>query len=146
MCYMQPLHHCVGDLLAGLVDPFEQLRGDRQPRRRGGVAQRPQHCLEAAQGLACPVETDLTEPAMLNRLPLRTARWIMTDRHRHPEPVAEVAWPLRLPQPGPTPITAPRIGQDQEVRGLGGGQAPVVLHHRAMAVTANSGVSAEAPT
>jgi hypothetical protein len=123
-CHLPRLHHRVGDLLAGLVEPVEHARGDRQTRRRGCVAQITQPRRAGAPGLACPVETDLTEQPRLKRMPRRAAGRIMTDRHRPSEPVAEVAWPWRVPHPGPTPMTAPRIGQDQEVGGLGGGHAP----------------------
>ena len=88
----------------------------------------------------------MTKQAVLNRIPLRAAGRIVTDGHAQAQAVAELALQWRFPQPGTTAITAPSVCQDQEVPGLGVHQAPTVPHQCAIAVTANSDVSAEAPT
>ena len=64
----------------GVVEPVEPPRGDRQSRRRGGVAPRTPPRRAGAPGLADPVETDRTDTLRLHRLPLRAAGRSMTVR------------------------------------------------------------------
>lgn len=91
------LHHGIADLFAGLVDALDQA--GRHPETSGGsrIAQIAQHRLQGAQGLARPVDADLAEQAMLNRIPLRATRRVVTDRNRQPQPVAKLALKLLFP-------------------------------------------------
>ena len=125
--HIQCLHHGVGDLLAGLIEAIEPLCSDLQARRGGRVTQIAEHGVEGAQGLAGPVETNLAEQAMLNRMPLRAASRVMTDGHHQPESVAELALELGFPQARTISVTAPRIGQDHELRGVRVGHTPALL-------------------
>ena len=119
MCHLKRLHHGIGDLLASLVDPLEQ--GGRDLQARGGrrIMQIAEHGLQGPQRLTGPIEANLAEQAMLNRVPLRAVGRIMTHSHAQAQAVAELALELRFPQPGPIPITAPSVAQDQELRSLG---------------------------
>src|SRR5262249_50445967 len=76
-----------------------------------------EHGLPRAQGLASPIETDMTEQPMLNGMPLRAAGRIVADGHRQAKPVTHLGLQLVFPLPWAAPITAPRIRQDQELVG-----------------------------
>ena len=51
---------------------------------------------------------------------------IVTHGHAQPQAVAKLALELCFPQPGTTPMTSPRLRQDQEIPGLGYKAAPDV--------------------
>src|SRR6266576_760380 len=125
--HMLCLHHGVGDLLAGLIEAIEHLCSDVQARRGGRVTPIAEHGVEGAQGLAGPVETKLAAQSMRNRIPLRAASRVMTDGHHQPESVAELALELGFPPARTISVTAPRIGQEQEVRGVRVGHTPALL-------------------
>ena len=123
----QRLHLRIRDRLAGRVGSFQQDGLDPQPRRRGGVANVPQHRLPCPQRLASPVETDGTEQAVLDGVPLRAARRVVADRDGQPQPVAQLLLQLLLPQAWPTAVAAPAIGQDQQVIGVWVDQVALAL-------------------
>ena len=105
--HMQCFPHGVGDLLSGLIEAREQRCGDLQARRGGRVTQIAEPGVEGAPGLAGPVETARAAQARLNRMPLRAASRVMTDGHRPPEPVAELALEWGVPQARTIPGTCP---------------------------------------
>jgi hypothetical protein len=124
---MQCLHDGIGDPLARFVDALEQAGGDPQARSGRGITQIAEHRLKGPQGLARLLETDLAEQAMLNRVPLRAAGWIVAHGHAQAQAVAELALELCFPQAEPTSITAPSVRHDQELRGLWVNPPPAVL-------------------
>lgn len=103
------------------------MRRDFQASLGGRPTDPTQHRLQGAQGLSGPIETDLAKHAMLNGIPLRTARWIVTHREAQAHHVAQLALQLFFPKTRTIPVTAARIRQDQQACGLRIGQVPVVL-------------------
>ena len=61
--------------------------------------------------------------------------------HRQGQPSRATPWTLHLllPQPGPTPIAAARLRQDQQLGGLGGGLVPVLVPPAPAGVDGNFG-------
>ena len=125
------VQHRVRDLFACLKDAFKQVCRDREPSLGGRAADQPQHRLPGAPRLASPIDTDLAKQAMLDGIPLRAARRIMTHRDAQTQGIAQVALYLGLPQVRTTAIAAARIRQDQQTR---------------RRWIPNSGVSADVPT
>jgi hypothetical protein len=126
MLELQRFHHGVGDPLANLIAARQQTGGNLQPCPGSCVPDIAEQDLESTQGLASPIEADLTEQAMLNRVPLRAARRVMADRHRQAEPVTQLALQLLFPQARVTAIAAACIGQDQQLPGLRIGPASLL--------------------
>jgi hypothetical protein len=143
---MEHIHFLIRHAPARLVDavmeksPYLQACCGRRP---ADVAQ---HSIPCPQGFPRPIEADLTEQAMLNRIPLRAAGRIVAHHHRQAQPVTDLCLQLMFPLPRATAIAAASIGQNEELVSLGKAPHPSVSHQRAIATTANCGVSADEPT
>ena len=70
---MPRLHHRLSHPLARLVNPLEQAGRDPPACGRCRATEIAQQGFKGAPGLARPLEADLTQPAVLNRMPLRAA-------------------------------------------------------------------------
>ena len=127
MFHLQCVHDGVGDPFAGFVYVLDQAGRDPQACRGRGATPIAQPRLQGPQGLPRPMQTHVAAQPMRNRVPLRAACRIVTHGHAQPQPVAQVALEWFFPQPGTTPMTSPRIRQDQEWPGLGVSRAPDVL-------------------
>src|SRR5439155_14640096 len=123
-CKVEHLHLGIRNALAGLVHPRVKKSSYLQTRGGRGATDIAQHRLPRAQGLASPVHADMTEQAMLNRIPFRAARRVVADCYRQPQPVTQLVLQLVFPLPRATPITPPGIGQDQYLATLGEGDIP----------------------
>src|SRR5215207_2747199 len=108
--------HCgIADLLAERVVAWleHSLHGQAAGGRRA-TDEREQRvpCAERHPG---PVAADLTEQAMLDRVPLRTPRRVVADGHRQAEAIADADLQALLPGAGLIAVAAASVGQQQQV-------------------------------
>ena len=78
---VQAFHHGISDLQASGIHLVHQERFGFQTRFGDRAADERQHRLKGAQGVSRPIEADRPKHAMLNRVPLRGTRRVMTDGH-----------------------------------------------------------------
>src|SRR6266850_4986992 len=102
-------HLSRGDLDAGTVSAFVQLRANAQSRRRAGVADQVDDRFEGPERAAPPVRGDVTEEPMLDLVPLARAGWEVTHGDAQVERVGQVLQ-LGLPRPRPIAVAAARVG------------------------------------
>src|SRR5262249_44697029 len=112
---VQLLHFISADLLPLSICVLIEVSGHRQSGGRGRPADIPEHNPQCPERLPLPVPADLAEEAMLNRIPLRAPRWVVTDGYGQLEAVAEMLLQIDLPGSGSAPVAAAPIRQDQEV-------------------------------
>src|SRR5262245_60550554 len=124
---VQLLHFFSADLLPLSIGVLIEVSGHRQPGGRGRPADTPEHNPQCPKRLPLPVPADLAEEAMLNRIPLRAPRRVVTDGYGQPEAVAEMLLQIDLPGSGSTPVATAAVCQDQQVGGLGIGGTPFFL-------------------
>jgi hypothetical protein len=100
---------------------------NRQASLGGSAANRVEHDLQAAQGLACPIQADLAKEPMLNRIPFRTPGGIMTHGHAQSVAIAELLLQVEFKAARAYSITASGIGQDQEPFGARKALSPLLF-------------------
>src|SRR5438094_4631266 len=124
---VQLVHLFSTDLLALSIRVLIEVRFHRQSGGRGGAADIAEHDPEGPKWLALPVPADLAEEAVLNRIPLRATRWVVTDGYSQLEVVADMLLQIYLPGSGSAPIAAAAIRQDLQMGGFGIGDASFLL-------------------
>jgi hypothetical protein len=72
-------------IVAGVEDRLHD-----QTSRSLGASNESEHRVPGPQRYAGPVAADLAEQPMLNRVPLRATRRVMTHGHGQPEAIAEL--------------------------------------------------------
>ena len=70
------------------------------------------------QRLASPVLTNLTEDAVLDRIPLRWAGGVVADRHNQSKAVSKLFLERAFPEPISGTVAAATIRKDQQLGGL----------------------------
>ena len=75
-----------------------------------------EHLPVAVQGFGRPVFGDLGKQPMLNGIPLAGAGGIVGDGSGEATSVGQLSLDFGFPSPGSAPITAPRVGEDQDFR------------------------------
>ena len=111
-------HLAIGDFCFRRVELGGQTAVDSQPGFGLGLPNQADDGAVAGQRLPRPVLADLTEEAVLNRIPLRGAGGVMADRHGQPEAVNQLFLERVFPAPASGRITAAAIGQDQQLGGM----------------------------
>ncbi len=111
---VQAVHHGVSDFQAGGIHLVHQERFDFQTCFGHCAADEGQQRLKSAQGVSRPIEADWPKQAMLNRVPFRGARRVMTDGHFQAELIGEQFLHLLLPQAWAIAIAPARVTQDQQ--------------------------------
>src|SRR5260370_7960539 len=116
-----------GALDACGVESGVQVSSHLQAGSGCGDADKLQGLLITAQRLGRPVPADLTEQTVLDGIPFGGTGRVVRDGDDEPETIAQL--PLNLLLPGATlrAITAARIGQDEDVAGLGIALVPFLL-------------------
>ena len=84
---IERLHFGIRDTLTRLIHSCVEKGSYLQPPARRGATDGGQQRLPGPQGFPGPVEADMTEQPMLNRIPLRAAWRVMTHRHLQLEDV-----------------------------------------------------------
>ena len=92
---------------------FVQEGFDTQSGHRARSPDVPQHNFQSPQGLSLPVLADEAEQPVLDRIPLRTPRRIVTDGHRQTRLIAELLLKAELPCPRPAAVAPAAICQDE---------------------------------
>src|SRR4029450_4760313 len=83
-------HLAIRDRLPGGIDAYLLKGVDDQSSCRRRAAHVAQQHLPTVQRLAGPVQTDLREQPMLNRIPLRAAGRIVADGYRKTQLIAQL--------------------------------------------------------
>ena len=55
-----------------------------------GAANAGEHCAQGSQGLASPIDADLAEQTVFNRIPFGSSGGIVTDRQRQAAPIGKL--------------------------------------------------------
>ena len=95
-------HLAIRHRLPGRIDAWLSEGINRQSRRGGRAADVAQQHFPTPQRLAGPVQANLREQAMLNRIPFRAAPRIVAHCHRQAQLIAQLGLQLLLPQPWAT--------------------------------------------
>jgi hypothetical protein len=95
------------------IKAFVQEGFDTQSGHSACSPDVPQHNFRSPQGLSLPVLADEAEQPVLDRIPLRTPRRVVTDGHRQTEIIAELLLKVQLPCPGPAAVAPAAICQDE---------------------------------
>ena len=140
------VHLGIADLLSDRVVAGLEDGVHRQATRRRGATDEGQQRVPGAERHAGPVATDLAEKSMLDRVPLRAARWIVAHGHRQAEAIADLDLQPFLPGTDLTAVAATCVGQQQQVVGRRDRRLALRFATTAeMVSTANAGVSPEVP-
>lgn len=100
------LHLSIGNLLPFLVGAIQQSGPHPQTAVSRRATNKVEHGVQTPQWLACPVQTDLAEQPMFDRIPFGTPGGIVADRHGESIPIAHLLLQLLLKAARPTAITA----------------------------------------
>lgn len=103
----------VRELSSFLKDFVEQEGSDCQTSRGSGASDEIEHDLERVQRLSSPVDRDLTEETILDRVVFGSACGIMADQDGDAQFVGELL-EFILPEPEATIVATTGIAQDQK--------------------------------
>jgi hypothetical protein len=110
----QPSHLLVSYFHTFGVFLWNEGRPDLQTCFRLRVSNVAQHDLQRTQRFACPVDTDVTEQPVFDRIPFRRSSWIMTNRDLKSVMIRH-GLQFEFPKSRPATIAASAIGQNQEL-------------------------------
>ena len=96
------------------IKAFIQEGFDTQSGRRARSPDISQHNFQSPQWLSLPVLADEAEQPVLDRIPFRTPRWIVTDGHCQTKLIAELLLKAELPCPRPAAVAPATICQDEQ--------------------------------
>ena len=129
-------------LHAGRIVAAIQMRGDRQTRLGSGGADEAEDLLVAVEWLTRPVFGDLREKAMLDGVPLGSARRIVGHGEGEATGIGELDLEFGFPGATPAAIAAAGVTEQQQTAGVGVSRAAfVVPPARNRARAAKAGVS-----
>jgi hypothetical protein len=109
------LHLSIRNLLPFLIGAIQQSGSYPQLRLGERATKRGEHGVQTAEWLACPVETDLAEQPVFDRIPFGTPGGIVAHRHAESIAIAQLLLQLLLKAARPTAETLARICQDQHL-------------------------------
>lgn len=107
------LHLVLGHGLPCFKRAFQQGGPHLQPRVGRCATQKIEHSFQRAQRLARPIQTDVTEQAMFDGVPLRAPSGIVAHIDGQPVAIAQLLSEMQLKAARPTAIAASGISQDQ---------------------------------
>lgn len=87
-CQPKTSHFVVGDSFAQFVAATLERCSDRQSGACRCIRDIVGYQLEAAQGFSRPIEADVTEQSMFDRIPLRATARVMANGHRQTAGIA----------------------------------------------------------
>jgi hypothetical protein len=93
---------------------WNESRLDFQSCFRLRVSNVAQHDLQRTQRFSCPVDANVTEQPVFNRIPFRRSSWIMTNRDLKSVMIRHCLQ-FEFPKSRPATIAASAIGQNQEL-------------------------------
>src|SRR5215813_2801331 len=124
---VERLHDRLRNPAAGFEDAFKQTGSSLQTSLGGRRTDDPDPRLEGLQRAARPIQTDLGEQAVFDRIPFRASRRIVAARPGQTKLIAKSLLYLCLPQPRAAPIAAARISEHQNLARRRGLESPVFL-------------------
>ncbi len=95
---VEVLHLVLGHGLPCFKRAFQQGGPHCQPRVGRRAAKKIEHGFQRAQRLACPIQTDVTEQAMFDGVPLGAPSGIVAHVDRQPIAIAHLLLELQLPR------------------------------------------------
>jgi len=135
---VEGIHFLVRHLNTYLVRLGYEMSLHGQAGLGRGIPDVVKHTVIRAQGTTRPRLADLTEQTVLDRVPLRSARWVMADGHGQTEGIRHLDLQVSFPHAGTVAIAPATIRFDHQLGGLrvvsqAFGLAPVdnVVHRKA---------------
>ena len=90
-----------------------EIGGNGQAGLGGSCADEVENLLIAVEGFTSPVFGDLREEAMLDRIPLGSASWIVSDGDREVETIGKLRLELCLPSSSAATVTTAGVGENK---------------------------------
>ena len=112
---VERVHLGIANLHTSRVLAWLEHRTDRKSTEGGRAADERQDRVPRTKRHAGPVATDLTEEAVLDRVPFAAAGWIVAHGHPQAELIAELDLQAFLPGSRLAAIAAASVGQQQKV-------------------------------
>ncbi len=102
----------------GVVTAIQISRNSQAGFRRGRT-NKVEDLLIAIEGFASPVLGDFREESMLDRIPLRSARGVVSDGDVETKPIGELRLKFCLPSPAAATVAATRVGKNEQLARMG---------------------------
>ena len=108
----------LGELDSCIVFAWKQIGGDAEASVGFGGTDKVEHGFHIGERLASPVPGDLAKQAVLDRVPLGSAGWVMAHGDGETERIADPVLKSLLPGVTTPAVAAAPIGQEQEFLSL----------------------------
>src|SRR5260221_10322361 len=82
-------HDLISDFQPSCLQGRNEMSLDGQPRLGFGIVAIVEYQVKGTQRTPRPVFADFAEPPVFNRLPLRSAGWVMTDADGQAQPMRQ---------------------------------------------------------
>lgn len=105
---------CLRDSATFLEGLIHEEGTNRESSRGGCASDKVEHSVKGIQGPTSPVERDLVEETILNRVVLGGPGRIVADKDRQVKAVGQLALQFELPQPEPAAIAAAGIAEEEK--------------------------------
>src|ERR1035437_943096 len=106
-------HFRVGDLDSGVVVLWDEIRIDGKAGFRFGGTDELEDLVDVGEGFASPVFADWAEQAVLDGIPLGSARGIVADGNRETERSADCVLNRFPPGAASRAVTSSAVSQDE---------------------------------
>jgi hypothetical protein len=106
-------HFRVWDLDSGFVVLWDEVGADREAGFRFGGTDKIEDLVDVGEEFASPVFADLAEQAVLDGIPLGSARRIVADGNDETEGSADCVLKRFPPDAGARAVTSAAVGQDE---------------------------------